>query len=320
LKTILSGNVLIATIAIVAMALLLAVLPHPWRTEVSTTAGTAERAEPALRAPAEGKSAGPAAPGKAATAYDREAVIANLVPHRALYRMKLGTAKGASGLVGAQGGMVYTFNETCDGFISENQSFLSFSYTEGQVTETSWNFSTWESRDGLSYRFALRQTRDGAVIEEIEGRAALDEMGGPGVARLTKPEEMEIELPAGTLFPAEHMFRMLALAEHGGDGMMRLLFDGASLDNPQEVNAVIGNRIPATKLDVTGAEKLAAQPAWPVLMAYFPLTAHTPEPDFEMTVRYRADGVAPRIVQDFGDFTLIGDIERVELYDKPACD
>jgi hypothetical protein len=172
---------------------------------------------------------------------------ADLAAHRAIYKMSLATAKSGSGVTSASGAMSYKFGDSCDGWIVENKTALSFAYSDGAPVSTTWDFVTWESKDGLHYRFRVRSTKDGVVNEEIDGTADLDGKDKGGVAKFTLPEPKTLALPAGTLFPTEHTLRMIELAQHGEHLAERTLFDGTGTDQTFEVSAIIGKAAQAAK-------------------------------------------------------------------------
>ena len=70
--------------------------------------------------------------------------------------MTLATAKSGSGVTAASGAMSYKFGDSCDGWIVENKTALTFAYSDGAPVSTTWDFVTWESKDGLHYRFRVR--------------------------------------------------------------------------------------------------------------------------------------------------------------------
>ena len=55
---------------------------------------------------------------------------AEIVPHRALYSMTLGSARNDSGVVDAHGTMDYEWGETCDGWTIEQRYRLKMRYGE----------------------------------------------------------------------------------------------------------------------------------------------------------------------------------------------
>ena len=83
---------------------------------------------------------------------------AEIAPHRALYSMTLGSARNDSGVVDAHGTMDYEWGETCDGWTIEQRYRLKMRYGETPDVDIVSSFVTWESKDGLRYRFNQRQT------------------------------------------------------------------------------------------------------------------------------------------------------------------
>lgn len=250
---------------------------------------------------------------------------ADLASHRAIYKMNLATAKPGSQVTAASGAMSYKFGDSCNGWTVENKTALTFAYSDGAPVSTTWDFVTWESKDGLHYRFRVRSTRDGVVNEEIEGVADLDGKGKGGVAKFTLPEAKTLKLPKGTLFPTEHTVRMIELAQAGEHLAERTLFDGTGTDQAFQVSAIIGKGSPAlTKAsstsDAPGIDrKLLNTASWPMQMAFFPEGSSDPEPDYEVGVRYYQNGVADEVLQSFGNFSLKGTLDKLEALPKSDC-
>ena len=248
---------------------------------------------------------------------------ADLVAHRAIYKMSLASSKSGSGVTAASGAMSYKFGDSCDGWIVENKTALTFAYSDGAPVSTTWDFVTWESKDGLHYRFRVRSTRDGTVNEEIDGTADLDGKGKGGIAKFTLPEAKSLPLPPGTLFPTEHTLRMIELAQHGEHLAERTLFDGTGTDQTFAVSAIIGKAAQGPNSgapDLPGINRLLlAATSWPMQMAFFPDGSDDPEPDYEVGVRYYQNGVADEVLQSFGNFSLKGTLEKLEALPKPDC-
>jgi hypothetical protein len=246
----------------------------------------------------------------------------DLAPHRAIYKMSLASTRaGASGVTAATGAMSYKFGDSCDGWITETKTALSFSYSDGAPVATTWDLVTWESKDGLHYRFRVRSTRDGTLSEDIEGVADLEGKGKGGLARFTLPEASELKLPKGTLFPTEHTLRLIEVAQHGGHLLERSFFDGTGTDQIFSVNAVIGKSEPVLKAaavpGINGA--LLSGPSWPMHLAFFPGDSSEADPDYEVGVRYYQNGVADDVLQSFGSFSLRGTLEKLETQPRPDC-
>lgn len=268
--------------------------------------------------------------GLSLTALSAGAAVAgpvgfDLSPHRAVYAMSLNSSKLGGGVTGASGAMTYKFGDSCDGWTVENKTVLTFAYSDGAPVATTWDFVTWESKDGLHYRFRVRSTRDGVVSEEIDGVANLDGHGKGGIARFTLPEPKTMRLPKGTLFPTEHTIRLLEAAEKGDHALERVLFDGTVTDDSFDVNAIIGKPLPANAnaspaVATTGVSAaLLSAPSWHVQMAFFPRGSSDATPDYEVALRYYLNGVADEVVQSFGNFSLKGTLQKLEPLPKPDC-
>ena len=129
---------------------------------------------------------------------------AEIAPHRALYTMSLGNARNDSGVVDARGTMDYEWGETCEGWTIEQRYRLKMRYAETSDVDIVSSFVTWESKDGLRYRFNQKQTRNGEVDQEIRGEARLEGLGKGGVAEFTKPQPqtLKLETPSRSSAPA----------------------------------------------------------------------------------------------------------------------
>ena len=240
----------------------------------------------------------------------------DLAPHQAVYTMDLASAQSGSGIVGAHGTMSYAFNDVCDGWVVENRVAISYSYLEGGAVDSTTDFVTWESKDGLKYRFRLRSTRDGEVTDDIEGEASLNGKGQGGSARYTRPEMVTKPLPKGTLFPTWHTRELMEEAARGGKVLRRVVFDGSDVEGAFDVNALIGH---GKASPVPALFPQLGTPSWPVRMAFFPLEGDDSEPDFEMSVNYHADGIAQSVLQGFKGFSLSGHLDSLQALPAPKC-
>ncbi|MGF1641802.1 MAG: EipB family protein [Rhodospirillales bacterium] len=249
----------------------------------------------------------------------RDLAAVELLAHRAVYRMSLLDVARGSDVIGADGTMLYRFARGCDGWTIENRTQLRLVYGGGVVAETVWTYASWEADDGLGFRFLARYDQNGRTIERLEGRATLSAKGGGGTARFVRPEEKEVALPKGTLFPTEHMRVFVDAATAGETRLSRVVFDGASLDNPFLVNAVFA------PLAADGADALAAAaglgsvPTWWTRMAFFPYYTASAMPEFEIGANYRADGVADGITQHFDTFSLQVGLTALQALPPPDC-
>jgi hypothetical protein len=255
---------------------------------------------------------------------ETSAAPAQLASHRAVYNMTLGTARAGSSTVDAQGAMYLEWAESCDGWTVSQRVRLTLYATQGGEVDTDSNFSSWESRDGKKYQFTVRNLRDNKVSEEFRGDAHLDGPGRSGKATFSTPPGVTFNLPKGALFPTEHMAELIAAAQKGVTRLSRVIFDGANLDGPLEVNAIIGGPVHPTSggapSGVTGeGQNLTNRPSWPVRMAFFPTKSQQAEPEYEVEVRLFDNGIANYFLLDYGDFTVHAALEKLEALPKPKC-
>lgn len=256
----------------------------------------------AATVPAHGQTAGPAP-------------RIDVAPHRAVYAISLASAKSGSGITSAGGALAFEWGDGCDGWTVEQRYRLALVSGGGEL-EIVTNYATWESKDGLKYRFKVRKSKNGKPEEEITGDASLDGPGKPGRANFTQPKKQTFELPAGAIFPTEHTLVLMRRAIDGEAVVRRLVFDGATADGAAEVNALVGRKLATGQ---NGVEPFMDRPGWHMRMAYFNIEKRSTEPDYEIGVDLQDNGIARSIRLDYGEFSLKGTLEKVELLPKPHC-
>ncbi|MDA1021865.1 MAG: DUF1849 family protein [Proteobacteria bacterium] len=255
----------------------------------------------------------------------------DLVPHRVLYTMSLDSSKDG-GLAGAKGAMLYRFADACDGWTVETNIYLKLQYDDGRDVKIAWSYASTEAKDGLSYRFRMTHKRNGQVIEALKGSAVLQSPGGAGTATFDQKAAPDadkkpgtVALPKGTMFPTRHLLGLVRAGRIGPRFRADTVFDGASLDNPYKVSATIGRPKAAGKAEAKTLKSLFKtaglddSTAWPVRLAFFPVRSRKPTPEFELGVHYRADGIAEKIIQDYGDFSIRMVPAEVERLQRPEC-
>jgi EipB-like len=241
--------------------------------------------------------------------------VSPLTSHRALYRMTLARSLPSSGIVGANGAMFVHFEEACDGWKSEISTRMLLNYGEEGEVLTEWEFSSWEARDGQRFLFRSVEREGPDNVSEIEGSAIL---GLGSRAEFVKPSPSAIALPPGTRFPTRHLIDLIEAARHGLTLYSGTLFD-ASPDSPYFVSTVIGKLRPAELASMGRALGRPDGMAWQMHMAFYPIDSIEQLPSFQITMRYREDGIADRMVQDYGDFTVDVDLDNLDFLPAPSC-
>jgi hypothetical protein len=246
----------------------------------------------------------------------------DIAPHRAVYSMTLGSAKPSSGVVSAQGSMTFAWGETCDGWTVEQRYKLGMHYAEDADVDMSSNFVTWESKDGLHYRFFQRKLKNGEPDEEVRGEATLDGPGQGGKVEFTKPSPSTLDLAPGVIFPTAHTILLIERAQAGEAFVGKQMFDGSTDENAIDVTAVIGapQTAAATAAEEPVKSPLLERPSWRMRLAFFPADA-TPDdkPDYELGMRLLDNGVSRDMVLDYGDFAIKAKLDEIAPLPKPKC-
>lgn len=256
--------------------------------------------------------------GLPAGAPQTQADELNVLPHRAAYELRLAPG-GSRDFAGVTGELAFEWANSCDGWSVTQRSRMSFEYRSGQVLELGWSLTSWEAKDGLSYRFQLKNYENGEVVEEFRGEAETDSEGA-GLATYSKPDRLQVELPAGTFFPTVHSLKLIEAAEAGEDALWAMLFDGTSEMNVYDVNALIMPRADSVPLaEVLDASLFEGLKSWRVDLAFYDHGSQASEPTHEQSIWLWENGIVDRMTLDYGDFQILGTLNRFELLPEPVC-
>ena len=248
------------------------------------------------------------------------APAAEIASHRASYTLSLGSSRSNSGIAAIEGAMFIEWQELCDGWtISQRMKFQMLD-SDGEKLENDISFSSWEGKDGVSYRFTLRSSRDGEVTETLRGRAQLEGPGKGGKAFFTEPEGLELDLPVGTIFPTEHTLLLIRSALANDRQVSRMVFDGATQDGALEINAIMG--MPMTPRPDNGTKinpGLGQRPGWRTRMAFFKSDAPSGAPEYETSLILHDNGVGRDYTFEYPEFAIKSRLDVLEVLPRPRC-
>lgn len=233
-----------------------------------------------------------------------------LAPHRALYTMTLDTsrtgAKGGGDVRAAQGSMGFEVVDTCDGWAVRQRLRMTITDSDGQSIEMATDYSTWESRDGQTFRFTTKQMTDAATTSETDGSARFESPGGAGEVHYTVPGDTSIPLSPGTLFPMSHTAAVIAAAREGKKFVNLPLFDGTDENGPEDSTVAVldWKSAAVTPRSTAAGAALAGLASTRVRLAFFDRQPGTTTPGYEVSMRYWENGVADDMMMDFGDFVM----------------
>jgi hypothetical protein len=163
------------------------------------------------------------------------------------------------------------------------------------------DYATWESKDGLKFRYHMRQTTDTAVTSQTDGEAVLPKVGAPGEARYTSPHDSTSPLPAGTVFPMAHTAAIIAAARDKQHFLSLPLFDGTDENGAEDSFIVVLDWKPPAS---STWPALSPLPSTRVHISFFDRALTGVTPSYEATMRYWDNGVADDMKMNFGDFIM----------------
>lgn len=245
---------------------------------------------------------------------------ATLVPHRAIYDLKLDNAQESSGITGLTGRMVYEFNGSdCEGYTTNFRFVTRVDMEEQPQRVTDQQTTTFESGDGAKFRFVNKTFVDQSLTKEVRGDALRDK--DKTEISLTKPEANKENLELSQ-FPTRHMQELIEKAIAGDVFYQTKLFDGSEdADKVMATTVVIGKSAPGDSDDETKKMgPLAKENTWPVSIAYFD-DADKSEglPSYRINFKLYRNGVTRDLKMDYGDFSMTGKLVNLELFDAPKC-
>ncbi len=252
-----------------------------------------------------------AAPGSASAG--------ELASHRATYDMKLSRSDNGAEVVDVRGTMTYEWLDACDGWTTSQKSQMKFFYQDGRTVDLGWSLNSWESKDGLRYRFFVGNITDGKVTSEFKGDAKLDGLGKGGIARFTAPKGAKLTLPVGTLFPTTHTLTLLNRLKAGDRLLYATVFDGTDDKGLFDISAVLAGT-PAPEAAIAALSPLVAQgPIYQVGLAFFKPGGDQSTPEHEQTLSVYGNGIVGKLSLNYGSFSVEAALTKVETLPDPGC-
>ncbi|AYD01406.1 cell envelope integrity EipB family protein [Neorhizobium sp. NCHU2750] len=240
-----------------------------------------------------------------------------LVPHRAVYDLKLKNASDRSGIEGMFGRMVYEFTgSACTGFTTNFR--LVTKINTGEDTRVSdQQTKTFEDLAAGKFHFETKSFTDEQLDKTVTGDAS---EGKDGVkVELGSAGGREVELPTSA-FPTTHMLDIIEQAKQNKRIFETRVFDGSENgDQSLLTSTIIGKSETPEKgdADAAAAGDFAKAPYWPVTIAYFNDGATgDPTPVYNMSFKLYENGITRDLTMDYGDFSLTGSLVKLELLKK----
>ncbi len=231
-----------------------------------------------------------------------------LVPHQAIYTLRLATDSPVSQFSGLDGAAVSLIERTCEGWVVTEEVVMTMLTNVGGAIEREMQFKARESADGQDYVFDSRSVTNGNV-EVYSGTANRAESGAADAEFIT-PRPFEMALPNGTRFYVGLSKWLLNLAESGVKTGETFAFDGTDDEGPQKVTAfILPDQGPHD--NISGDKSLLSAKAWRVRMAFFKTEGQAAQPEFEISLRLLSNGIVTSFRMVFDDLIVNQELEDV---------
>ena len=252
--------------------------------------------------------------------------LVDLVPHRAVYDLKLTSARGNRPVESVRGRILYDFSGSrCEGYALQFRQVSQIDTGEGQLMTTDMRSTSWEEGGAKSFRFSSQNFVDNKLRSSVDGRA---ERGGPRVGiNLTKPGVKKFGIESGIFFPTDHMRRIILAARAGKSLLQGPVYDGSeSGEKVYETLSVIGAAIDpdVRKPDDAAAkdDQLSKMRRWPVTISYFEKSkkkSGEQTPVYSIRFEIYENGISRALSLDYNDFIVAGEMTSVEIRPAKPC-
>ena len=257
----------------------------------------------------------------ASTAFVRAETVL-LVPHRAAYELTLLNTRGKS-VSSASGRIALEFTgNACEGYATTFRQVTQISDEDGKGQTSDMRLTTFEAGDGKALRFnGEKRTNDGRPELTI-GNAERASDGGLSID-VKQPKPAKIDVDGVAVFPTEHIIKLINAAKKGDRVLEIKLYDGSDGgEKIYDTTAIIGSPVPATGRAVEDAsEKAGLKPMvrWPIAISYFEPGTGERTPVYVLSFDLFENGVSGALKLDFGEFSLKGELKRLELLKVAEC-
>jgi hypothetical protein len=252
-----------------------------------------------------------------------------LAPHRAVYDLKLSKSRGGRGVDAVRGRILYDFSgNACEGYALKFRQVSELDSLEGKSTLSDLRSTTWEDGAAKEFRFNSENLLNDQQTDAVDGHAERDSKAIS--VRLSKPKTKNFTEPVNAVFPTEHMRRIIAAARAGKSILEFPVYDGSETgEKLYNTLTVIGAAIPpgSKPPDDAGAKvpALAKLTRWPVTISYFEHESAKKEQTGEQTPVYAIafelyeNGISRKLLLDYTDFTISGEMTSLDLKKATPC-
>ena len=252
-----------------------------------------------------------------------------LAPHRAVCDLKLSKSQSARGVQGVRGRILYDFSgNACDGYELQFRQVSELDSGEGKAALSDLRSTTWEDGTATKFRFNSENKVNAERTDIVNGRA--ERSASTVAVNLSKPKDKALTVPAGSVFPTEHMRRIIAAAREDKTILEFPVYDGSETgEKLYNTLTIIGRPIPPGEKPPTDAAAkipaMAKLTRWPVTISYFEKQDEKDDRGGEQTPVYSIsfelyeNGISRALMLNYSDFSISGEMTSLEMKKEKAC-
>ncbi len=249
-----------------------------------------------------------------------------LAPHRAVYDLSLMRAGSSNGVESARGRIAMEFGgDACDGYTLKYRQVTILNSSESGSNTLDIQTATYEAGDGRSMHFKTTSLRQGMIKDaEVDGDAKITPQGTLNVD-LKQPKKTAFETTGETVFPTEHLKRLIEAGRRGETTLSVRVYDGSNKgDKVYDTLGLIGRRIEpgaaqASLEDAVRKDNLASVARWPITISYFEEGKADRTPVYTISFELYENGISRDLKLDYGDFALRGELKSLDVQAPSAC-
>ena len=253
-----------------------------------------------------------------------------LAPHRAIYDMTLGKAASGANVSDVRGRLVFDFTgSACEGYSLNTRLVTEIIDRDGKSMVTDLRSSTWEQARGERFRFNSSQFLNQRLSEQVIGLASRGKDSETVNIAIEKPKKKQTKLGGGSLFPTQHSLAILDAARRGRNVVQANIYDGSEKGTKYfETTTFIGKPAPAGNAGfkaIPNSDRLDGLVSWPVSISYYENkdgakpSGDEGTPTYELSFRLYANGVSRKLVIDYGNFSIAGELTRIDFSEPGKC-
>jgi hypothetical protein len=251
--------------------------------------------------------------------------VIEFASHRAVYELKLASARGNRPVEAVRGRILYDFSGSeCEGYALQFRQVSEIDAGEGVRMMTDMRATTWEDAAAKAFRFNSQNYVDRKLKSAVDGRAEREDSQVD--VSLSKPTSKTFGIQTQIFFPTDHMRRIIVAAREGKTLLQGPVFDGSDTgEKVYETLTVIGQPIePETnKPDDAAAndEQLLKMRRWPVSISYFDKSKAGGDqlPVYGIKFEIYENGISRALALDYNDFVVNGTMTALETRPNKPC-